>query len=168
VRYEGDRYRLDVPGATDFDARIFEDTITAALRAGRRGAYPVDQVRDALTLYRGDFLDGESIEDWHLELRDRLARLHADALESLGGALASAGRWQEAVEILESLVAREPLHERGYHDLMVARARGGDRDGAMRDYRRLVEVLRREGAAGPGREVAALYGRLQRGETLPS
>jgi non-specific serine/threonine protein kinase len=168
VRYESDRYRLDVPGATDFDARIFEDTITAALRAGRRGAYPVDQVRDALTLYRGDFLDGESIEDWHLELRDRLARLHADALGSLGGALASAGRWQEAVEILESLVAREPLHERGYHDLMMARALAGDRDGAMRDYRRLVEVLRREGAAGPGREVADLHGRLQRGETLPS
>ncbi len=165
VRFERDRYRLDVQGAVRFDARDFEDAVTKAMRAARRGAFPVDAVRDALSLYRGDFLDGEPVGDWHFEVRDRLARLHADALAASGAALLSAGRHDEAIAAAEQLVAKDPLSEGGYRTLMMARARGGDRDGALREFRRLEAVLRREGSA-PARESAELYQRLQRAEAV--
>lgn len=161
VRFERDRYRVDVPGGIDFDAAAFEDSITSGLRAGRRGAFPIDAVSSALQRYGGDFLDGESAGDWHYEMRDRLARLYGDGSEALGAALMAAQRWDDAVAVLSRLVEREPLRESAWRALMSARARSGDTAGALRDYRTLEGTLRREGIARPGRETVELYRRLQ-------
>jgi DNA-binding SARP family transcriptional activator len=67
---------------------------------------------------------------------------------------------------LTRLVEREPLRESAYRGLMEARARSGDTDGALRDYRRLEASLRREGMTGPARESVDLYRRLQRGDVV--
>jgi DNA-binding SARP family transcriptional activator len=165
IRFERERYRLDVPGEIAFDARTFEDTVTAALRAGKRGALPIEDVRGALALYRGDFLDGESVGDWHLEQRDRLVRLREAAREALGTALVASERWDEAIAVLAQVVERDPLSERAYRALMVARARSGDRNGALREFRRLEEIFRRE-EMKPGRETLELHRRLQAGATV--
>src|SRR6185503_2037290 len=91
LRFERDRYRIDtVGGVVEFDAVQFETQVTDALRRGRRGSLPIDALRSALALYRGDFAEGEPFGDWHLEARDRLARLHAEGLEALGKALLDA------------------------------------------------------------------------------
>jgi DNA-binding SARP family transcriptional activator len=168
VRFERDRYRVDVPGGVDFDAMAFENVITSGLRAGRRGAFPVDEMRLALERYRGDFLDGESAGDWHYEMRDRLARLYGDGAEALGGALMGVERVDDAVAVLSRLSEREPLRESACRMLMSARARSGDTAGALRDYRTLEGALRRDGIPGPGRETAELYRRLQRGDAARS
>jgi DNA-binding SARP family transcriptional activator len=161
IRYEHDRYRLDVSGTVDFDATAFEEAVTRGLRAGRSGPLPVVEMSHALEHYRGDFLEGEQVGDWYLELRDRLSRLYSDALETLGAALVKSGQASDAIPLLERLLRREPVHESGYRELMRARAQGGDLAGALRDYRQLEAVLRREGFKGPGRETQELLRQLQ-------
>lgn len=168
LRFERDRYRIDArdAGAIEFDAAMFESAVTDALRRGRRGAVPIDDLRTALALYRGDFAEGEPYGDWHLDTRDRLARLHAEGLETLGRALLQAERYDEAADAFERLIRQEDLHEEAYRSLMLCRARAGDRTGAMREYRRLEAVFRKELDEEPSPESAALFRRLQRGETL--
>lgn len=111
-------------------------------------------------------MDGESAGDWHFELSDRLARLHATGLEALGNALLEAERFDEAASAFERLVRQEELHEPAYRLLMVARARAGDRTGAMREYRRLEAVLQREIGSEPQRETVDVFRRVQRGERV--
>lgn len=163
VTFEGDRYRLGAVAPTWLDATEYDSRMVAALRAAKRGPAPIDELRALAAAWRGDFLDGELAGDWHLEVRDRLASLHAEGLEALGSALLEARRPDDAVGVWEALVRRESTHEAAYRGLMTARARGGDRAGAVRAYRRLEAVLAREEAGPPERDTVRLLERVQQG-----
>jgi DNA-binding SARP family transcriptional activator len=165
VQFDRERYRV-VGSAIEVDASRFEEDVTRALRRAKRGEVPVDELTCVVGLYRGDFMEGEQAGDWHLEFRDRLSRLHAEALEVLGGALLDAGRFDVATGLFERLIRQEPLHEDAYTALMLCRARAGDRTAAMREYRRLEAVLRRELDSSPGANASDLFRRLQRGESV--
>ncbi|MHB1327856.1 MAG: AAA family ATPase, partial [Gemmatimonadales bacterium] len=74
-----ERYRLAPSLEVDFDAIAFDRQMTAALSAARRGsADAAGLLEQALALYRGPFLEGESFGDWALEDRDRIERLFVD------------------------------------------------------------------------------------------
>jgi len=162
VTFDRGRYRLNVSGGIELDALMLEQRLTNALRQARQDA-PLDVLESALALYDGHFLDGEPVGDWHLETRDRLARLHATALETLGNALLALERHDDAALVFERLVRQEELHEAAYRSLMLCRARAGDQAGMVHDYRRLQAVLRRELDAAPDPETMQLFRRLQQG-----
>jgi predicted ATPase len=89
---EGERYRIAAP--IELDADTFEQEVTAARRdLARIGAPAMERMRAALTLYRGDFLAGEPVGDWHLDRRDHLAGLCADARQALGDLGPEVDRW---------------------------------------------------------------------------
>jgi DNA-binding SARP family transcriptional activator len=161
VRFDRGRYRLDVGGRIDVDAFAFEERVTETLRLVRRGAASLEALEAAVATYGGHFLDGESMGDWHLEIRDRLSRLHASALEALGNALLAREDWRHAAAAFERLVQQEELHEPAYRSLKLCRAREGDQAGMIREYRRLQAVRRRELDAAPAAETMEHFRRLQ-------
>lgn len=161
VRFERGRYQLDVDGGIEIDAYVAEQRLTDALHLARHGDAPIESLTSAIASYGGHFLDGESMGDWQFEFRDRLARLHASALETLGNALFTCDRYGDAAAVFERLVLEEELHEAAYRSLMLCRAREADQAGMVRDYRRLQAVLRRELDAAPQPETMELFRRLQ-------
>jgi DNA-binding SARP family transcriptional activator len=165
VRFDGDRYRLTLPGSATFDARSFETRITELLRVARRDLVPADAWREVLAMHRGAFLDGATAGDWHLEWRDRFSRLYARGLEQCGGSLLREGRLEEAEETFERLVREEPLDEAGYRGLVTVRARAGDVAAAERDFRRYEDVLRAEGMGAPAASMRSLVASVRRGES---
>ena len=160
---EGDRYRLASDVAVEMDATVFEREVLEARRELSRGRDAFDRMRQVLSLYRGDFLAGEPVGDWHLELRDRLERLCVDALLAMGGRLMDAGRFQEAADAYRGVLERDELHEESYRHLMVCLSRAGDRTGALRLYQRLVQLLRDELDTAPAPETARLFAKIQAG-----
>ncbi len=175
ITFDGDRYSMAWDVGIRFDARIFEEEVTAALAAlaPRRGVRPpaADQaamhaLESALALYRGDFLVDANAGDWHLELRDRLRRLCTDALLLVGAWHLDAGSADAAVACYRRLVAADEFHEDGHRRLMTALARSGDRVGALRHYERFEGTLRRELGAAPEAETRGLYERLRRAESV--
>ena len=168
LRFDRDRYQINagVGGVIDFDAATFERQVGDELRRARRGQLNIDSLRAALATYRSAFADGEPYGDWHLEVRDQLARLHADGLETLGEALLKAERYDEAAAVFERLIRQEEMHEDAYRALMICRARAGDRTAAMREYRRLESMVRKELESEPSKETTALFKKLQRGEAI--
>jgi DNA-binding SARP family transcriptional activator len=120
-------------------------------------------MRAALALYRGDFLAGELIGDWHLERRDHLARLCVDGLLALGDRLLEGERWQEAADAYRAVLERDPLHEASYRQLMRCLTHSGERTQALRLYQRLSDTLRDELATSPAAETVRLYKHLQAG-----
>jgi len=161
VTFDRGRYRLDVDGSVEVDAFVLDQRLTDALHLARRNDGAVEALESAIADYQGHFLDGESAGDWHLEFRDRLARLHASALDTLGNALLVRERYRDATRVFERLVQQEELHEAAYRTLMLCRARDGDQAGMIREYRRLQAVLRRELDAAPAAETMELFRRLQ-------
>jgi predicted ATPase/DNA-binding SARP family transcriptional activator len=161
VTFERGNYRLSVEGGVELDAPFVEQQLTDALRGARQGSPSVEALASACALYTGHFLDGEHVGDWHLAIRDRLARLHASALEVLGNTLLERERHEEAAAAFERLLRQEELHEASYRALMLCRARAGDQAGMIREYRRLQAVLRRELDTAPQPETMELFRRLQ-------
>ena len=167
VSFEGERYRVGWEAGVEFDAATFERETTAALRALAAGDDAArDRLRAALSLYRGAFLAEEGAGDWHLELRDRLARLHGEGLRAIAERLEREGAWSEAADAYRRIVLADELNEDAYRRLMRCLARAGDRTQALRAYERLAALLSADLEADPEPETVALYEELRRAQAV--
>lgn len=125
-------------------------------------AYP-GALEHALARFRGDFLDGEPVGDWHLEHRDRLQRVYVDALMELGARFVAEERHAKAAEAYRRVLARDELHEEALLALMKSLAAMGERSQALRVYRRFADRMREELDTEPDDETTAFFERLQQG-----
>jgi DNA-binding SARP family transcriptional activator len=174
VTFERERYRInwEIEGGVSFDARAFESLVQPALRTVKssRPSESVEQavsrLREALTLYRGDFLADVEAGDWHLEIRDRLRRLSTEAAIALGDVSMSRDAYREAADSFARAVAVDELNEGAWRRLLVALARGGERSEALRRYERLVETLKADLGAEPDKDTKVLHERLRRAEPV--
>ena len=111
---------------------------------------------EAVGLYAGDLLEGRQ-DDWLTAERERLAGLHADALERLARQHEQEHRWPEAIRCAERLVARDPLREE-YHRLLIRLCQAsGDRARAVRAYHVCATTLEDELGIEPAPETRAVY-----------
>jgi DNA-binding SARP family transcriptional activator len=162
VTLANDRYRIEPSALEEFDVLEFERDVTAARRALKRqqeGA--AAQLDHALSRYRGDFLDGETMGDWHLEHRDRLQRLYVESLTELGACYERDGHHAKAAEAYRRVLAHDELHEDAVRALMRSLGEAGERSQALRVYRRFAEKLKMELEAEPEEETTRLLERLQ-------
>jgi predicted ATPase/DNA-binding SARP family transcriptional activator len=170
VVFENDRYRVQRALGVETDVEVFEREVTGArraLRASPGSAEAVRRLREALGLYRGDFLEGENAGDWHLEMRDHLHRLWVDGLTALGAHLADAECNEEAAEVYRTIARADELNEDAHRRLMAVLARSGHRGEALRHYDRFVTRLRDDLGAEPERETVGLYDRLRKEGVRP-
>ena len=170
ITFERDRYRVAWNVGVSFDAARFEyeaRTTLRALKEARNGreADPelAGALREALALYRGEFLGDEGAGDWHLESRDALRRLYVDGLVALGESASKREDYSGAAEIFRRAVAADALNEGAHRRLMRALTRSGERGEALRHYERLVALLRRELQAEPEARTTDLYDTLREG-----
>ncbi len=124
-------------------------------------------LEEAVSLYRGPFLDAIHIERapefsrWQDVERASLTQSHLEALERLARAADESGRRDEAVNWWRQLSAADPLQSRGAIGLMRSLEAAGDRAGALRVAGHHQVLLREELDAKPDADVAALAERLR-------
>jgi predicted ATPase/DNA-binding SARP family transcriptional activator len=156
---DGARYAIGIPHIAD--SRRFETEMTAALRENDARA-----LEAALALYDGDFLQGEDAGEWCFPIRARLRQLHIRGLFALGQAHEARGRYTDAAETYTRVVSRDPFHEPAARQLMICRARLGQRSESLSVYRELEQRLRDDLQAAPEPETATLYQRLRQNEAV--
>jgi DNA-binding SARP family transcriptional activator len=167
VRSVGDRYRIEADALESFDARDFEREVVVAQRAlVRQEVGAAARLERAVALFRGDFLDGEPVGDWHLEHRGRFQRLYVEALMTLGAQLVREERHAKAAEAYRRVLARDELYEEAVQELLRCHVAIGERAQALRVYRRFSEQLMRELEAEPHDETIRLAQRLQEGVAI--
>jgi predicted ATPase/DNA-binding SARP family transcriptional activator len=161
---EGDRYRLDRALRIDFDVHRFEAAVTAALQDTSDPG--TARLATALADYRGDFLEGAVVGDWHLDVRDRLFRLCCDGFLALGDRHLAAGRLDDAAVAFRAVLARDRLREAAYRGLMVCQAQSGRRVQALQLYETLALLLHDELGVSPDTATTALHHRLRSADPL--
>jgi DNA-binding SARP family transcriptional activator/predicted ATPase len=130
------------------------------------------RLAEAVELYRGEFLNGFSLdsalfEEWMVVERERL---HGEMLEALGHLAAyheAQGVHEEAARYARQALTLEPWREDAHRALMRALALGGQRGAALAQYEACRAVLREELGVEPGEETTELYERIRDGEVLP-
>src|SRR4029453_489313 len=151
VSLGADAVTVDV---VEFERRVAEGTSAA--------------LADATALYRGDLLEGLTVqespfEDWLLGQRERL---HETALRALTRPLAptrATRATEAAIQSALRLLALDALQEPAHRALMKLYVETGRRAAALRQYQICLATLRRELKAEPEKETTRLYEEILRG-----
>ncbi len=164
VTLTNDRYQVAPSIVAEFDVAVFEKEVAEARRLLKRQSEgAVTALERALDRFRGDLLDGEPAGDWHLEHRDSLQRIYAEALMELAARLAKEERYAKAADAYRRLLARDDLHEDAVRALMECHSKLGERAQAMRVYQRFAERLNKELDAEPDEETTKIFERIRSG-----
>lgn len=127
----------------------------------------------AAALYKGDFLEGLSVqeprfEEWLITERERLREV---ALEVLGKLLAqqtASGAVQQAIQTAGRLLALDPLQEAVHRALMRLYVLQERRGSALRQYQLCMAVLQRELGVEPEPSTRRLYQQILQTENVAS
>ena len=143
-------YVLD--SSVQVDAAEFEQAVRARSGIAQDPAVVADGLRAALGLWRGEPL-ADVAAPFAETQRTRLAELRLATVEAWADAGLACGRHDELVAQLEGWVARYPLRELLWAQLITALDRGGRQGDALAAYQRVRTVLRDELGADPGEQV---------------
>ncbi|HEX2740769.1 MAG TPA: BTAD domain-containing putative transcriptional regulator [Rubrobacter sp.] len=160
----GEQLTLCQEGSAWVDVNAFERTVREARGSGRPTAY-----RAAIDLYSGDLLPLDRYEEWAERRREELRRTYLAMLFELASVLEERGALDRAVEMLQEIVAHEPVHEEAHVGLMRAYAKAGQRHRALRQYEHLRQALRSELGTEPHAASRYVYGEVLAGHVpVPS
>jgi DNA-binding SARP family transcriptional activator len=161
LRVEGASIALNVE-SVDVDAVSFERLV---------GEQTPEALERAVELYRGDLLEGLTVqegpfEEWLMGERERLRELALEALAKLLVAQRGAGAVEAALQAGLRLIGLDPLHEPVHRTLMRLYAQLGRRGSALHQYQLCVGVLQRELGVDPEEETKRLYQEILRGRSV--
>jgi DNA-binding SARP family transcriptional activator len=117
-------------------------------------------LKNAVTLYRGDLLDGW-YQDWCIYERERLKVMYLTMVEKLLGYCEARGKPEEGLLFGERLLRHDRAHERAHWRLMRLYYLAGDRTGALRQFQRCRTALDEELGVGPGERITTLYEQIR-------
>ncbi len=175
---------IDPASAVWLDTQVLETQLSKILFRGRGVAASapsastllesdVRRIEDAVSLYRGDFLEGfyvrsaPAFEEWVLSERERLRQMALHALYRLVGYYTAKGDYGRGLDHATRLLALEPWHEEVHQQMMLLLALSGQRSAAMDQFETCRRLLANELGAEPNRDTMDLYRRIVRGELSP-
>lgn len=144
------------------DSTVVE--VDALLFEGLVASDRTDDLRRAVALYAGDFLEGlgirdPSFEEWLLAERQRLRLLVIAAL----GKLLRLETGGDAGAVAQRLLALDPLQEEVHRAIMRLHAEAGEVGLAERQYESCRDILKRELDILPSAETENLHRRIRSG-----
>lgn len=160
--HSGD-YWLD---AAEFERRIdrLQPVLTSPAALGPEES---DELERAISLYRGDFLDGfylsegVGFEEWSLLTRERLRRLAVEGMRRLVETRLERRDYMSGIAVAERLLAIDPYDEQARRQIMWLLARSGQRNAALQQYETVRRLLKRELDVEPAAATRALYDRIR-------
>ncbi len=168
----GEAYTLALPAGAYADTVVFTEALDRWRQARITGDEPaaVQALRSALAAYGGELLPEDGPAEWLLRDREVFRRQAANASCALAGAELDEGDMDEAARVAEQCVAIDPYHDAGWHVLLQAYIRSGERAAAEQARRRYAAVLASLGLAGdasPGRPGEPQLGRAPVSRSAP-
>ncbi|NJN81703.1 MAG: hypothetical protein HC802_05035 [Caldilineaceae bacterium] len=147
------------------DAHLFEARVRSS--TDKPTEERVALLRQALALYRGDFMEGffvrdsPDFEDWLLVQRVRLREVALQGWGVLTELLLDSGDYDAAVETAGCLLSMDPWREEAHRQRMLALARSGQSSAALAQFQSCRAVLRQEFGVEPSAETSALDERIR-------
>lgn len=133
-------------------------------------SYCAGRRRQAVTLYRGNLLEGLTVEagtvfdNWLTVRQERFHRRAIEALQVLARYHEWRGEYEAAREYAQRQVALEPWREEAHRQLMRLLAYSGQRSAALVQYRLCRQALQAELGLEPSRETEVLAERIRQAD----
>ncbi|GCE31098.1 hypothetical protein KDA_65820 [Dictyobacter alpinus] len=147
------------------DADVFEQLIVKAheIRGDEDLGTKEKLLKEAASLYGGEFLSEDRRNEWTRARRESLQRSWIGLLLELADLMINRDALLHAIEPLDKLISADPTNEAGVQRLMIVLEKLGRRGEALRAYKKLAHVLQQEYAILPLPDTRKLYEDLRRG-----
>lgn len=146
-------YRIDTE---EFDRLIAE---AEAARREREFDHCIDAYEKAVTLYRGEFMQG-SYEDWVEEQRSYYREQYLRMLESLAAVAEKKQEFVRAMDLAQRILRDDPFREDIHCLVMRAQAALGNRVAVKEQYETLRGLLQKELGVEPAMQTQKAYREL--------
>jgi LuxR family maltose regulon positive regulatory protein len=157
----GASYGLNAEAAIDLDVIAFESGVAGGAKAEKQSrAAAIEEYRQALGLYYGEYLPDALYEDWSSAERERLAAIYLASAGRMARLLLEQGELIEAIDWSQRVLAVDNCWEEAYRLLMRAHMANGNRPLAVRAYRQCQEALARELGLAPMAETTRLFDQI--------
>lgn len=153
------------------DALAFERAFNAGSPSSPHDRTPF---REALGLYKGDFLQGifitdsRGLEEWMTITRERLHQIALNGYRQAAEEALYRRDYYVGVEFARQLVTLDSLRENSQRLLLRLLARTGDFNAALTHYKSLETLLERELGVPPAAETTALIERIKVARSKPA
>jgi len=114
----------------------------------------------AAELYHGDFLEEYPYEAWTELDRDNLREIYLLILDRISNHYALDGKPEVAITLCEQILVKDNCREDVYRRMMKCYERIGQRDRAVKIYRKCSQILREELGVEPCRETREFYEKM--------
>jgi DNA-binding SARP family transcriptional activator len=160
LRY-GQSYGLNLAACYRLDVEEFESLVNkAACLEDTDDNNAIELYRQALELYKGDYLKDFLYEEWSSKERQRVTEVYLRAAEKLAHLLVKTQDYEGCIETCNRILAKDNCWEGAYRLLMSCYYKLGDRPAALRIYHECVESLQQELGVPPMSSTSHLYGRI--------
>ncbi|MGQ9823798.1 MAG: BTAD domain-containing putative transcriptional regulator [Desulfotomaculales bacterium] len=161
IQRDGPAYYFNLASGYWLDAEEFESLVA---RAGKMAADRPEQaeleLKRALDLYAGDYLQGLLQDEWCLEERERLAVLCIRATELLARLLFRRGDYRGCLQLAEKILEKDCCWEEAYRLQMLCHGKLGNRAMVVRTYQKCAGMLKKELGVLPSARTSGLYEKL--------
>ena len=123
-------------------------------------------LREAVDLYKGEFLAECSYFDWVLPARNYYHRLHMEAVMSLAQLLDQTGQHADRARLCEKALLVEPYDEELHLIFIDALVKDGRRRQALSHYEYITGKLYRELGVKPSQAMRSLYRQLKTSDVV--
>lgn len=115
----------------------------------------------AAAAYKGDFLEEDLYESWPSAERENFKEIYLFILERLSKYYSLDGKPSTAISLCETILEQDNCRENIHQRLMRCYYRLGQRDKAVKQYHKCVEVLEAELEVEPTRTTVELYEQIK-------
>lgn len=146
------------------DAEEFERVYNqfSTLNADEFSKDDFTQLQRALSLYKGNFLEGW-YQDWCIIERERYQRIYLMMLGKLVQYCEVHGDFETGLAYGAEILRSDRAYERAHRQMMRLYLLSGDRSQALRQYARCVESLNEELGVSPSKQTTQLYEQIRAG-----
>jgi LuxR family maltose regulon positive regulatory protein len=164
IRYRESAYYFNPEFNYSLDNEEFDRKVAVAHERRREGdiAGFTTAARQALELYRGDFLE-EIYDNWVEEPRAYYQNLYFATLKDLADHHHRAEEYEQSIAYCKTILNRDSYREDIHRQLMDSYARVGNRAALREQYENLKSLLTEELGVDPLPETVATYKRLVSG-----
>jgi two-component SAPR family response regulator len=163
VLFSNDGYTLNPELRINSDVKRFliHWNRSRFLKIDNRPGPAVNELELAASIYKDDFMQDEIYEEWTVAERENLRENYLEVLEHLSRIYSLNGKPKTAIEICKSILEKDHCREKVHRRLMLCYHRIGDRDHALKQFKKCKEILKRELEVGPSASTVDLYRKIR-------
>ncbi|MFQ3599335.1 MAG: tetratricopeptide repeat protein [Chloroherpetonaceae bacterium] len=151
IQFQDEAYRLDFGDTVQIDFLMFKSLVKSA-RAAETSTEKISRLKEALSLYSGEFLKEDAFVEWTAFERESLKDLAISANAELAELMLQQGDRAGAIESAKRLLALDTLCEKGYDILFLLYRQSDDRSAIKNLYQLCKAAYKKElGIAPPKR-----------------